>query len=130
MNRKETTTVAHIFDWAGNKNPDVLFLVALGGHRRWGNPPGRCTETEWAGCGENAQGLGRHPYAGYIDDQRYTAAEETPTLTSCRNCSPITKTQLSKLDVGVGVRPGETAEGKEVGAYNQSVFEQSIANQE
>ena len=65
--------IARIRD-GGNKNPELLFFVALEGCMRRVNRSGRCAETAWIGWEENAQGAERHPYDAYGNDRRDTAA--------------------------------------------------------
>ena len=117
--RAETRATAHISERVGNKNHDLIFLVALGGRKRRANPSGRRTETAWKGWDGNVQGSEHRPYAEYGNDRRDTPTEDMPTLASCRHCSSLIDTQLSNLTVGVGMRPEDSTGGNRVGSDSQ-----------
>ena len=130
VGRTGNMATAHVFEWAGNKNNESMFLVAPDGHLRWAKPSGRSTGAVWKEWGENMQYVESHPYVEVGDDPRTTAWEPVPTLTPCKHGSSLIKTHLGELAVGVSSHPWLEPEGKLVGANDTPQLNPSMQNVE
>ena len=116
MNRREQTTVAHVFESNENETPEVIFLVALSGHLRWAKPSEKGTANGWKDWESNMTSVEYHPCPENTPISNETLGADMPTLLKCKHCPLLIKTNLSSLTVGVGNQPWFNSEGKVVGS--------------